>query len=173
VITAQYIPEPELEFGYAARHQEQRQGLTLHGPADIELSSRPTTLRLGLLGQRRDIGELQEWLERCVNGIAGRKDTKLTTMFPAFPGTGEDSTFRVDLLFSDESKRELTTRQLRPIKDAETEADRIRVAAALIAAEVHALVENASVDVVLIARPPSIPDGSPPVALSDLTSTMC
>lgn len=95
----------------------------------------------------------------CVDGVPGRDDTKLTTLFPAFPGTRGDSTFRIDLLFSDESKRELTTRQLRPIKDADTEADRTRVAAALIAGEVHALVENASVDVVLIARPPGIPDG--------------
>ena len=159
MITATFIPEPELEFGYAARHQEQRQGLTLHGPADIELASRPTSLRLGLLGQRRDIGELQQWLERCVDGIPARDDTKLTTLFPAFPGTGGDSTFRVELQFSDEAKRELTTRQLRRIKDAETEADRIRVAATLIAGEVHSLLENASIDVVLIARPPGIPDG--------------
>lgn len=159
MITATFIPEPELEFGYAARHQEQRQGLTLHGPADIELASRPTSLRLGLLGQRRDIGELQQWLERCVDGIPARDDTKLTTLFPAFPGTREDSTFRVELQFSDEAKRELTTRQLQPIKHAETEADRIRVAATLIAREVHSLLENASIDVVLIARPPGIPDG--------------
>jgi hypothetical protein len=159
VITADFIAEPELEFGYAARHQEQRRGLILHGPADIELSSRPTTLRLGLLGQRRDIGELQEWLERCVGGIPGREDTTLTTLFPSFPGTGEESTFRISLQFSDDGKRELTTRQLRAIKDGSTEAERIRAAADLVAAEVHALLENASVDVVLIARPPGVPDG--------------
>lgn len=159
MITAEFIAEPELEFGYAARHQEQRKGLTLHGPADIELESRPTILRLGMLGQRRDIGELQEWLERCVRGIPGRDDTALTTLFPAFPGTGEESTFRIDLQFPDEGKRQLTTRQLRPIGEAETEAECIRAAADLIAGEVHALLENASVDVVLIARPPGVPDG--------------
>lgn len=90
-----------------------RARLTLHGPADIELSSRPTTLRLGLLGQSWDIGELQEWLERCVDGIPGRDDTKLTTLFPAFPGTGEDSTFRVDLQFSDEAPQGIPPRHSR------------------------------------------------------------
>ena len=159
MIGAEFIEEPELEFGYSGRHQEQRTGLMLHGPADIELGSRPSVLRLGMVGQKRDMSELQEWLERCADGVAARDDTSLTTLFPAFPGTRGDATFRIELEFPPEAQRDLTQRQLRGLEDAETDAQRIRVAAGLIAGEVHALLDEVSVDVVLIARPPKVPDG--------------
>jgi len=159
VIRADFIPEPELEFGYAGRHQEHRAGLVLHGPADIELSTRPTVMRLGLIGLRRDLRELQAWLERCADGINGRDDTKLNTLFPAFPGIRDDSTFRIEVEFPEDARRELTTRQLSALDAAGTEAQRIIAAADLIAKEVHALLDDAKVDVVLIARPPKIPDG--------------
>lgn len=160
MIEADFIEEPDLEFGYSGRHQEQRAGLMLHGPADIELASRPQTLLIGMVGQRRDMTELQEWLERCAKGIAGRDDTSLNTLFPAFPGTHNDSTFRIELAFPAEAQRELTQRQLRPVGDGQAEALRIAAAAELIAGEVHALLEEVSVDVVLIARPPKVPEGA-------------
>jgi hypothetical protein len=159
VISADFIEEPELEFGYSGRHQEQRAGLTLHGPADIELGSRPTVLRLGVIGQRGDMSELQQWLERCADGIDARDDTSLNTLFPAFPGTRDEMTFRIELAFPPGGQRELTRRQLHGLAEAETDHHRIHFAADLIAGEVRALLEETSVDVVLIARPPRIPDG--------------
>src|SRR3954452_21426300 len=131
----------------------------LHGPADIELGSRPSVLRLGMVGQQRDISELWQWLERCADGIEARDDTSLGTLFPAFPGTRDGATFRLELEFPPDGRRELTQRQLRGLGEAETDAQCIRVAADLIAGEVHALLEEVSVDVVLIARPPKVPDG--------------
>jgi hypothetical protein len=160
VIDARFVAEPELEFGYSGRHQEQRAGLMLHGPADIELPARPHALRLGVVGVRRDIAELQAWLERCADGIAARRDTTLNTLFPAFPGVRDDATFRVDLEFPPSAQRELTLRRLRELDAAETEAQRIVVAAELIASDVLALLEEARVDVVIIALPPKIPEGA-------------
>lgn len=159
MIRADFIPEPDLEFGYAGKHQEQRAGLVLHGPADIELRSRPTVMRLGLVGLRRDMAELQAWLERCVGGINARGDTSLNTLFPAFPGTRDDSTFRIEVQFPEDARRELTQRRLTALDTAGTEAQTIMVAANLIAEEVRALLEQTPVDVVLVARPPKIPDG--------------
>jgi hypothetical protein len=160
VIDAHFVIEPELEFGYSGRHQEQRAGLMLHGPADIELPTRPSALRLGIVGVGRDITELQAWLEQCADGIAAREDTTLNTLFPAFPGVRDDATFRVELEFPPDAQRELTKRSLRELDAAATEAQGITVAAELIGAEVHALLEGARVDVVLIARPPKVPDGA-------------
>jgi hypothetical protein len=105
VIDAHFVTEPELEFGYSGRHQEQRAGLMLHGPADIELATRPSALRLGIVGVRRDITELQTWLEQCADGIAAREDTTLNTLFPAFPGVRDDATFRVELEFPPGAQR--------------------------------------------------------------------
>lgn len=160
VIDVQHLAEPDLEFGFSGRHQEQRRGLTLHGPADIEFASRPSAMRIGLVGRRSAIDELTAWLEHCASGIPAREDTKLDTLFPAFPGLQGDATFRAAMEFTRETQRELTTRQIDLIAKADGDANKIEIAAQLIATEVHTLLEDADVDVVLIARPAEIPDGA-------------
>lgn len=157
---ASYLPEPDLEFGYGGRHQEQRAGLMLHGPADIEFASRPSTIRVGLIGQAKALDALQEWLKACADGVAGRSDTALTTLFPAFPGLGGEATFRADLMFSSEARRELSRPQLRGLDDLADDADAVFAAAELIASEATALLERCDVDVILVARPPGVPEGS-------------
>lgn len=157
---ASFLPEPDLEFGYAGRHQEQRAGIMLHGPADIEFVSRPSELRIGMIGQAKELDELQAWLERCADGIAARADTPLTTLFPAFPGLHGDTTFRVELLFSSEGRRELSRTQLRSLDGVGADAMAVTAAADLIAAEIDALLERAEVDVILVARPAGVPEGS-------------
>lgn len=159
ILEATHLPEPDLEFGYNGRHQEQRAGLMLHGPADIEMASRPSALRIGILGQRKDIDELAAWLTRCSGGIEARTDTRLETLFPAFPGLEGDASFRVRLDFPASGQRELTRKQLARLGASDSKSDNIATAAALIADEVQALLAVAEVDVVLIARPPNIPDG--------------
>lgn len=161
MIEAQHLPEPELEFGFAGRHQEQRAGVALWGPADVEFASRPETIRCGMVGQRRDLDELQAWLDRCADGVAARDDTTLDTLFPAFPGLGEEETFRTRLAFPRDAQRELTSGLLRRINDACSESATILAAVDLVSAEVHTLAEDAEADVVLIARPPGVPDGAP------------
>jgi hypothetical protein len=155
-----YLPEPDLEFGYGGRHQEQRAGLMLHGPADIDFASRPSTLRVGLIGQAKALDELQAWLTGCADGVEGRADTALTTLFPAFPGLGGDATFRAELNFTQEARRELSRGQLRGLDDVANDADAVIAAADLIASEVAALLERAEPDVILVARPPGVPEGS-------------
>jgi len=160
VIDISFLPESDLEFGFNGRHQEQRAGVVLHGPADIEVPDRPTTLRLGMVGQRKDLDALQTWLERCADGVPARSDTPLDTLFPAFPGLEGDSTFRVSLAFPREAQREITRRHLRGLEGLSSDAIAITAAAELIAAEVATLLEDAEVDVVLIARPPKVLDGT-------------
>jgi hypothetical protein len=157
---ATFLEEPELEFGYGGRHQEQRAGLMLHGPADVEFASRPTVMRVGLVGQAKELDELQAWLERCATGVPARQDTALTTLFPAFPGLHGDATFRAALSFDVSARRELSRRHVRGLDDVTGDAATMTAAADLLAGEVEALLEASDVDVVLIARPAGIPDGS-------------
>ena len=126
MIEARHLPEPDLEFGYDGRHQEQRAGLVLHGPADIQFVSRPTVIRCGMVGQRKALDELQAWLEGCAMGVPARTDTRLDTLFPAFPGLRDDTTFRVDLAFPRDGRRELTRSQLSRYQDASTKAGSIQ-----------------------------------------------
>jgi hypothetical protein len=132
----------------------------LHGPADIEIASRPSTLRVGLIGQAKALNELQAWLAGCAEGLEGRTDTALTTLFPAFPGLGGDATFRTELNLTQEARRELSRGQLRGLDDVANDADAVIAAADLIASEVAALLERAEPDVILVARPPGVPEGS-------------
>lgn len=159
MIEGHHLPEPDLEFGYNGRHQEQREGLVRHGPADIEFSSRPTVIRCGLVGRRRDLDELQQWLERCVDGIPGRDDTRLTTLFPGFPGLRDESTFCVELAFPRGAQCEVTASHIRRWSDAAEKAQQILVAAETLAEQLLAVADGGGVDVLLLARPPKVPDG--------------
>jgi hypothetical protein len=157
---ATYLPEPDLEFGYAGHHQEQRAGLVLHGPADIEFASRPSTMRVGLVGRAKELDELQAWLEACAQGVEARQDTALGTLFPRFPGLEGDATFRSALAFDSGARRELSSRQLRAMAEVTGDVATMTAAADLLAGEISALLESRDVDVVLVARPAGIPDGS-------------
>lgn len=160
MIEVGFIDEPDLEFGYSGPHIEQRAGLSLHGPADIEFPGRREQISVGMVGRTRDLDELQAWLERCAEGVPARSDTHLDTLFPAFPGLSDDRTFRAELVFPFEGRKELSRTELGGIADAEGDAARIEAAAATLAAGVFDVTERAPVDVVLVARPPKIPDGT-------------
>lgn len=160
MIAAHHLAEPDLEFGYNGQHLEQRAGLVLHGPADIEFASRPTVVRCGMVGQRSDIDELQRWLEHCAAGVAGRDDTHLIQLFPAFPGLRDESTFRIELAFPRDAQREITRAQVRQWSDLDTEGKQVLAAVETISDAVHEIAEEGIADIVLIARPPKIPDGA-------------
>lgn len=153
------LDEPLLEFGYSGTHQEQRAGLTEHGPADIAADSRPATIRLGIVGRAKEVAELKEYIAASGSGVAA-KETPLTNLFPPFAGITPDDGFRAEVVTSADTHRLLTAAQLKTISAAETEADKIHTAVALCVMEARALVEEESVDVVYVVRPPGVPDGT-------------
>ncbi len=112
-----------------------------------------------MVGPRKDLDELRAWLLNCAEGVAGRDDTTLATLFPAFPGLNADATFQVDLAFPPEAQRELTSAQLRGIDGVGSDGLAITAAADLVAGEIMVLLERAEVDVVLVTRPPGVPEG--------------
>ena len=77
------IEEPQLEFGYSGIHQEQRAGLVLHGPADIEMEGRCDQISVGLVGAGTVVDDLRSYLTACTKGIAA-KDTEFIELFPEF-----------------------------------------------------------------------------------------
>lgn len=156
---AKVLDEPLLEFGYSGTHQEQRAGLTEHGPADIAADSRPSTIRLGIVGGGAEVAELKEYLSRSAQGVA-TKPTPLKNLFPPFAGATPDEGFHVDIVTSADADRLLTRSQLKTISIAESEADKIHAAVDLYSHEALALGEEASVDVIFIVRPPGVPDGT-------------
>jgi len=84
------LDEPELEFGGARRHVDPRFGITAYGPADVGQDGAPTTIRLGLVGPRDQLGGIRRWIDRC-RGPINAKDSGYPHLFPAFPGCDSDT----------------------------------------------------------------------------------
>lgn len=92
--------EPDLEFGAGGKHIDVRYGLSAFGPLDVEADRAPKQLRVGLVGTQESVDGIRSWLERCRAEVPG-KDSRLTHLFPAFPGFSEEASFRACLVFHD------------------------------------------------------------------------
>lgn len=108
-----FLDEPELEFGDGGTHIDVRFGIMQHGPLDRGASTAPSQLRVGIVGTEETIEGAQKWLERARSGISA-KDSRLSNLFPPFPGFSENSCFRASLVFHE--------RWLKPIHKREIES---------------------------------------------------
>ena len=93
-----FFEEPDLQFAEGGTHVDVRFGITRFGPLDRGDTKAPTQLRVGLIGTEEAIDAIRDWLERCRTAIPG-KDSKLTHLFPEFPGFAPDRGFRSSLVF--------------------------------------------------------------------------
>jgi hypothetical protein len=159
VIQVTILDEPRLEFGNGGLHQEQRAGIIAHGPADIGIEGRTAAIKVGLVGDGRALGELREYLESAATGVEG-KETDLVELFPEFPGCSSAAGFRAELEFSPATTRAIGRRELQSISVAADDSSKIAAAVGLCASAVEDISELTAVDVVVIARPPGVPDKS-------------
>jgi hypothetical protein len=88
---ANFLHEPELEFGNGCRHVDVRFGLTQYGPLDSGATG-PRSIRIGVVGDDSTIELFHSWLDRCRHGIEA-KQSALPTLFPPFNGFGESGAF--------------------------------------------------------------------------------
>jgi hypothetical protein len=150
-----FFQEPELEFGNGGTHVDIRYGIIRHGPLDLGDSTSPSSLKVGIVGTDETISAIRAWLEKCRAGIPG-KQSRLTNLYPPFPGFSPDSCFRSSLIFHD--------RWCSPIRQREMEAavahthgdDIVRDAAALFVAHAESLLEQGGPMVPICAPPKEI-----------------
>ena len=152
------LDEPLIEFGYGGTHPEQRAGLTSHGPADMEMDGRKSSVRIGVVGPGQSVEEIERYLKACARGLVP-KDGAHSALFPDFPGCSPNTGFRTRLTFPKAGKRTISTAATRALRDATTDADRLKAAVELCGTQVRGLLERADVDVVVVARPPGVPEG--------------
>lgn len=107
----EFFDEPELEFGEGGTHVDIRHGLMAHGPLDLGETTAPTQIRVGLVGSTESINGVRAWLERCEGGIDAKK-SRLSNLFPAFPGFRADTAFRSQLVFHDRWTSTLRQREI-------------------------------------------------------------
>ncbi len=96
----QFFQEPELEFGRGGTHVDIRYGVMRYGPLDVDETTAPTQLRVGLVGTEESIAAVRAWFERCSRSIEAKR-SKLSNLYAAFPGFSEESPFHSSLLFHD------------------------------------------------------------------------
>jgi hypothetical protein len=106
---ADFIPEPDLEFG-TNTHVDVRFGISTFGPLDVGTATAPKEIRVGLVGTAETIEGVRGWLAKCSAGVTAKK-SRLVNLFPAFPGFTEDSPFHSTLIFDDRWTGTLTARE--------------------------------------------------------------
>ncbi len=151
------LDEPELEFHGGTRHVDPRHGITDYGPADATADS-PRSIRIGVVGTPHAIDGVRRFLDSCRRPIAA-KESDLGHLFLAFPGFDHAVGFRSTLVFDSRLERPIRERDLAALQDKSPD-HAVRAAVDLYLDELDTLNEEAACDVVLVARPDSLPEGS-------------
>jgi hypothetical protein len=148
-----HLKEPPLEFGGAMRHPDIRFGLMDYGPFDAGMEGAPKRIRLGIVGSAETVEGTARWIERCAAGFPA-KESRQPNLFPPFPGTGLDETFRCEFVTSDELQRVLPAREIARLAAVPGQREMTRAVVEIIANEIAALSERTvRPDVVLVALP--------------------
>lgn len=85
-----YIPEPKLQFGFSQSLESPAVGLSIFGPYDLHGSSKPKSIRWGLLATPSGKQKLLAWIKSIQSGIApgqNKHNKELNPkLWPVFPG---------------------------------------------------------------------------------------
>lgn len=156
------VREPDLEFADGGRHLDPRFGVLRYGPLDSNGMSEPRLIDVGMIGTHETIENLQDWLERCRDPIAG-KPTRLRNLFPDFPGFASDTMFQAELVFDDRLNRPVTIRDFRACVRGSADATRRNISN-LVINELSVLAEDQRPDTVILALPQEIIERVEPAA---------
>ncbi len=149
---ASFFQEPELEFGNGGTHVDIRYGLMRYGPLDLGETSAPIQLRIGLVGTEETIAMVRQWFDICREGIAA-KQSKLSNLFPPFPGFSGSSPFHASLVFHDRWSSAIRQREVEAVL-AHTQGDQIvREAVAIFLEHAETLIEQGG-PMALVCVPP-------------------
>jgi hypothetical protein len=105
-----FIQEPELQFGQG-RHIDIRFGISNYKPLDYRDHLAPKAIPLGIVGTDRNISDLRGWLDLCSKGIEAKVSDQ-PSLFPRFPGFGNDTPFDAKLVFDSRVERQVSIRDL-------------------------------------------------------------
>jgi hypothetical protein len=94
-----YLDELRLQFAEDT-HVCPRAGITQHGVYDSLQEDRSGVLKVGAVGTGSTLDALDEWMDRCREGIAA-PTTEQPRMSPRFPGFSESTGFRTGLVYDE------------------------------------------------------------------------
>jgi hypothetical protein len=147
-----FIQEPEPEFGSNGRHIDIRFGLMNYGPLDRDLQTAPEQIRIGVVGSGESVEGFTGWIAACREGVDA-KVSKQPNLFPRFPGFGDNSMLRADLISDASLQRTVRDKDIQQLCARTDDNEVVREAASMFLDELTALVEKGKADVLVCAVP--------------------
>lgn len=146
------LAEPLLEFG-TGTHICPRTGIENMGVYDQRDELRRTELRIGVVGRGEGIDLLDDWLEKCRDGIERKTSSQLLNLFRGFGGVNQSYGFLTRLINSPQYTRPLKKSDIAAVVKLASRAERVERAAELYYEQIRFLAENRSVDVIVCVMP--------------------
>lgn len=146
------LSEPLLEFG-TGTHICPRTGIEHMGVYDKRDELRRTELRIGVVGRGEGVDLLDEWLEKCRDGVERKKESKLLNLFRGFGGINQSYGFLTRLINSPQYTRTLKKSDISAVVKLGSRAERVEQAVELCYEQIRFLAENRSVDVIVCVIP--------------------
>lgn len=146
------LAEPLLEFG-TGTHICPRTGIEHMGVYDQRDELRRTELRIGVVGRGEGIDLLDEWLEKCRDGIERKTESSLQNLFRGFGGINQNYGFLTRLINSPQYTRTLKKSEISAVVKLASRAERVERAVELYYEQIRFLAENRSVDVIVCVLP--------------------
>ncbi|MBX3085506.1 MAG: hypothetical protein KF716_27975 [Anaerolineae bacterium] len=150
----EHLAEPELEFG-TGKHIDIRFGLMNYKPFDYKDIRAPKAIKLGLIGTNETIEGVSTWVEKCSQGIPAKESNKYT-LFPEFPGFGENTNLPAPLTST--AHRPIKLSEFEKILKLEKQEDIVTQTAALFLEEIEYLTQSSAVDIAVCAIPDILVD---------------
>lgn len=160
------LAEPLLEFG-TGTHICPRTGIEHMGVYDKRDELRRTELRIGVVGRGEGIDLLDDWLEKCRDGIERKKESALLNLFRGFGGINQDYGFLTRLINSPQYTRTLKKSDVSAVVKLGSRAERVERAVDLFYEQIRFLAENRSVDVIVCVIPNEMFDSVTAVQIDD------
>ena len=160
------LPEPLLEFG-TGTHVCPRTGIEHLGVYDKRDDLRRTELRIGVVGRGEGIDLLDDWLEKCRDGIERKEGSKLLNLFRGFGGINQDYGFLTRIINSPQYTRTIKKSDISAVVKLASRAERVEKAVELYYEQIRFLAENRSVDVIVCVMPNEMFDSVTTASESD------
>jgi hypothetical protein len=146
-----FIHEPELEFG-TGRHIDVRFGLMNYGPLDINDSTAPKEIRVGIVGTSETVEGLVRWLEACKGEIPAKTSSQ-PNLFPRFPGFRSDNNWHASLVLDPKLQETIPQKEFEKLAITGKGEELVTTAASWFIDRFKYLDETYKVDVLICAAP--------------------
>ena len=147
-----FLQEPLLEFGNGGRHIDIRFGMMHYKPLDYDSSSAPSEIKLGIVGSSETVEALENWLEKCRQGIEP-KNSKQPYLFPEFPGFGEENNLPAGISIDSRRNAIISNKDIKKLLNNDSENNFIQETVDFLIEELRYIDEKTSPDVLICALP--------------------